>query len=325
MLLTERFPKPTLQYVILGALLAWALVAQLTLAVFAIYFQAISAHRAVEPFVTRAYTVQILHMATGYEQTGLRVGDEIVALNGEPVYGNEQFNNIPFRWHPGDTLTITVHRPLHSRWQTLNIPVRLHASTADAPLWFFTVGLYVVLPLSCILLGFYIAFARPYDSLAWITLGMLTSIGQLIGVGSWAIWSPWREIFLVYHNLLNNLWPAWMVLFAFYFPVPFTFIQKRRWLNWLVLAPFLAFTAIELYTAWQAGNHLHAIRPIEDLMDRIENPARILIGCYIAAFFILLGIKGGTLKTPDARRRMRVMRAGCSLALTPVLLILVSE
>jgi sigma-B regulation protein RsbU (phosphoserine phosphatase) len=205
------------------------------------------------------------------------------------------------------------------------IPVKLHSAHPDALSWAFTIGLYVVLPTICVLLGFFIAFARPGDPLAWITLGMLASFGQLIEVGAWPIWTPWREIFLVYHALLNDLWPAWMVLFAFYFPVPFAFIQRRRWLNWVVLAPFLALSFVDLYMAWERGSHMREIRPMADFLKQIENPTRILMSCYVFAFFFLLGIKTRILKTPDARRRLYVMRAGCSLALTPVVFVLLSE
>lgn len=71
MRLTERFSKPTLQYAILWALPAWALVAELTVCSFAIYLRAASANRATEPFVTRAGTVQILHYAPGFQHSGL--------------------------------------------------------------------------------------------------------------------------------------------------------------------------------------------------------------------------------------------------------------
>lgn len=317
--------KPTLQYAILWLLFAWALIAQLTISAFGIYLQATSANRATQPFVTRSSTVQILHYASGYEHTGLRIGDEIVALNGIPVVGTEQFNNIPFDYHPGDTLTVTVKRLQAGRWTTLSFPIRLHRVSVGALAWVFTIGLYLVLPLSCVLLGFYIAFARPRDPLAWITLGMLASFGQLVGVGSWSIWPPWREIFLVYHSLLNNLWPAWMVLFALYFPVPYPFIERHRWLNWVSGAPFLVFSVLELWEALAEGTHIREIRPLADFMRNVENPARIVIGVYITLFFLLLGFKRRILTTPDARRRMRVMVFGCSLALTPVLLLLFSE
>ncbi|HTU48779.1 MAG TPA: SpoIIE family protein phosphatase [Bryobacteraceae bacterium] len=322
----ERPPKPTWQYAILGVLFAWALIAQLTIAAWVVYSEATAAQHAAAPFTNRSQTVEILRLSSGYEHSGLQVGDEILALNGQPVLGAEQLENILFNARPGETLAVTVRRSVHGRPETRIVPVFLHMGSKDVNSWIFLLGVIVLFPLSCVLLGFYIAFARPTDPLAWITLGMLVSFGQLVGVGGyWVIWSPWREIFLTYHSLLSDLWPAWMVLFAFYFPVPFTFIRRHRWLNWIAAAPLLALCAIEVYLAWQEGNHMRQIRPIVDFFDHLENPFRILFTCYIFAFFALLGAKSGTLKTPDTRRRMRVMSVGCSLALIPLFLVLLSE
>lgn len=318
--------RPTLQYAILGVLLAWALLAQLTFSIFVIYSEATPSQHIDTPFKTRSETVQIHELSPAFAHSGLEVGDDILAENGQPVYGAEQLDNILFHLRPGDTLTLTVRRSLAGHAETRTVSIKPQPAKADPVSWSFLLSSLVVLPLSCILLGFYIAFARPTDLLAWITLGMLASFGQVVGtLGYWTIWSPWREIFLTYHSLLNDLWPAWMVLFAFYFPVPFRFVEKRRWLAWLTAVPLLLLGLIELYMALCEGNHMSAIRPMADFLDSIENPLRILIGVYIAAFFALLGIKRHTLKTPDARRRMHVMSVGCSLALTPIFFVILSE
>src|ERR1700761_720060 len=324
--MTETPAKPTLQYTILGLLFAWALIAQLTVSAFVIYSSATSSQHVEAPFTTRSETVQILHLAPPFRNSGLKIGDEIIAENGIPVEGAEQLDNTMFHLRPGDTLTLAVHRRVNGHWETRTISIKPNPAHPDTVSWSFLLGSLVVLPLSCVLLGFYIAFARPTDPLAWITLGMLISFGQLVGAGGyWVIWPPWREIFYIYHALLNDLWPAGLVLFAFYFPVPFDFVRRRRWLIWLAAAPLLTFALIELYMGYFEGNHMSAIRPLADFLDRIENPIRILFGCYIAAFFAQLGIKSGTLKTPDARRRMRVMWAGSFVALTPVFLVILSE
>jgi phosphoserine phosphatase RsbU/P len=324
--LIERPPKPTRQYVILWILFAWALIAQLTISAWVIYSEATASQHVAAPFTTRSQTVQILRLSSGYEHSGLQVGDEILALNGQLIFGAEQLEKILFNARPGEKLAITVRRSFHGQPQTRIISFPLHAGSNDIVSWIFLLGVIVLFPMSCVLLGFYIAFARPTDPLAWITLGMLVSFGQLVGAhGYGAVWSPWREIFLTYHAFLSDLWPAWMVLFAFYFPVPFTFIQKHRSLNWIVAAPLLVLSALEVYLAWQEGNHMQQIRPIADFLDRLENPIRILFTCYIFAFFFLLGSKRGILKTPDTRRRMRLMSLGCSLALIPIFLVLLSE
>ncbi|MBV9761440.1 MAG: SpoIIE family protein phosphatase [Acidobacteriaceae bacterium] len=322
----ERPSRPTLQYVILGVLFAWALIAQLTISIVIVYGQATPSQHVDEPFATRSETVQIHRLSTAFQHSGLQVGDDILAENGQPVFGAEQLDNIMFHLHPGESLTLTVRRTIAGHSEIKTVTIRPHSVKPDPVEWSFLFGLFAVLPLACLLLGFFIAFARPTDPLAWITLGMLASFGQLVGAhGYWAVWSPWREIFIAYHSLLNDLWPAWMVLFAFYFPVPSEFARKHRRLTWLTAAPLLLFCLIELYLGFREGNHMAAIRPLVDFFDRIENPLRIFIACYIAGFFALLGYKRHTLKTPDARRRMRVMSAGCSLALVPILFVILSE
>ena len=244
----ERPSKPTRQYLILCVLFAWALVAELAISGWIIYSAATAAHHAAAPFTNRSQTIQILHLSPGYEHSGLQPADEILALNGEPIRGAEQLENILFNVRPGETLAVTVRRSGHGEPQIQTISFRLHAGSTDVLSWIFLLGVMVLFPLSCVLLGFYIAFARPADPLAWITLGMLASFGQLVGVaGYWVVWSPWREIFFTYHSLLSDLWPAWMVLFAFFFPIPFTFIRKHRWLNWVVGSPLLALCAFEVY------------------------------------------------------------------------------
>ncbi|MBV9611464.1 MAG: SpoIIE family protein phosphatase, partial [Acidobacteriaceae bacterium] len=264
---------------------------------------------------------------SGYEHSGLQVGDEIAALNGEPIHGFNGIDHILFQVAPNDSLHVTVHRRANGVWNTITVPVKLHAGHPEAAHWTLLIGVGFLLPTSCLLLGFYIAFARPADPLAWITLTMLVSIGQVatFNTGFRNIWSPWREMFLVYHNFLQDLWPAGMLLFALYFPVPFNFIGKHRWLNSVFAAPIVLLSALGVYTEAMAGDHLQQIRPLVDWLDVIGNPVRILIGCYISAFFILLSIKAPSLKAPDAARRMRVMIFGCSLALTPLLLLILSE
>lgn len=323
----ERRPKPTAQYAVLWLLFAWALIAQLTITIWIFYSEATAAQHVDWPFNFRFDTFLITRIPPGYERSGLQAGDEVAALDGESMRGFGQVDKIMFHVRPGDTLGVTVHRPANGQWNTLTLPVKLRAGHADAATWTLLSGVGFLLPMCCLLLGFYIAFARPADPLAWITLAMLVSIGQLatFNTGFRNIWSPLWEMFLVYHNLLESLWPACMLLFAFYFPVPFPFIRKHRWLSWVIAAPIALLCLLNVYMEFMAGNHIQQIRPIADWNEHFENPFRILIGCYIAAFFILLGVKSGTLKTPDTRRRMRVMIFGCSLALAPVLLLILAE
>src|SRR5579875_1259107 len=326
MSLLERSSRPTLQYAILGVLFAWALLAQLTISSFVIYSEATSSQHVESPFTTRSETVQIHSLKTAFQHSGLQVGDDILALNGQPIAGAEQLDNILFHLRPGDTLTVTLRRSVAGHAETKTVTVTPHPDHPDTVSWAFLLGSLVLLPLSCLLLGFYIAFARPSDPLAWITLGMLAAFGQLIDSGiSSAIWSPWRQLEIAYHALLTLSWPVLMVLFALYFPVAFPFLRRHRWINWLIAAPWLVFTGLELYGEFMEGSHLDALARLAAFEQASSGPIYVMFTVYVTAFFALLGFKRSILEASDARRRLNVMMAGCSLAMVPVVPVVLAQ
>lgn len=318
--------KPNLQYAVLTALLIWALTAQLTYSGFVIYTHTNSAKYLQVPFRTKEYSTRIAWLPPSYEKSGLEIGDDVVALNGTRVEGMRQIDDMRFNLHPGDMLGITVRRMANGRPQMLTVPVRMHPYPSGAFSWVTVLSVTALLPLSCLIVGFYIAFARPRDPLAWITMAMLASFGQLAGSGiSWSIWSPWREMLLVYHAILANSWPLWMVLFALYFPVPFEFIRRHSWLNWVLALPSIFFGALDLYGYSEEGMHLRELRPFAGFLEAAYRPVSLLFTGYVFAFFFLLGAKKCVLKDADAKRRLDIMTAGCSVALLPLLAVVLSQ
>ncbi|HEY3937701.1 MAG TPA: SpoIIE family protein phosphatase [Bryobacteraceae bacterium] len=318
--------KPTLQYLVLGVLAAWALIAQLTFSGFLVYLQARSPDRVQAPFYRDDYSTSIGRIPPEYRNSGLKINDEIVAFDGEQIEREQQFDDEWLNLRPGQTVMVTIRRDVNGQPRTLNVLVKLRRHASEALGWMFVITLSVFLPISCLLVGFYIAFARPFDRLAWITLAMLASFGQLAGSGtSWSIWSPWRELLLIYHPILDNTWPLWMLLFALYFPVPFPFIQKHRWVNWLLAFPLAALAALDLYGNFAEGAHIRDLGRLA-LFEKSASPSVIvLITLYVFAFFFLLGFKKKVVTTNDARRRLSVMIFGCSLALVPILPFILSR
>lgn len=324
--LLDLTKRPNLQYAVLGLLLLWALTAQLTYSGFVIYTQANSTKYLPVPFRTKEYSTSIAWLPPSYENSGLKVGDDVVALNGKRVEGTKQIDEMRFNLHPGDRLGITVQRSANGRSQMLNVPVLMHPYPSGAIRWVTVVCVTALLPLSCLIVGFYIAFARPRDPLAWITMAMLASFGQLGGGGiSWSIWSPWREMLLVYHAILANSWPLWMVLFALYFPIPFQFIRRHPWLNWVLALPSIFFGALDLYGYSKEGMHLHELGSLAGFLQAAYRPVSLLFTAYVFGFFFLLGAKRSVIKAADARRRLNIMSAGCSIALLPLLAVVLSQ
>ena len=153
-----------------------------------------------------------------------------------------------------------------------------------------------MLPISCLIVGFLIALVRPRDPLAWITLAMLASFGQIATLADvWTIHSPWREIFLVYHSLLSELWPLWVVLFGMYFPVPFRFVEKRRWLNWVLAIPFGALAALEVFGSLREGRHLETLTGLAAFEESISTAEVVLFAfCVVAFLGMLIAKQRGT-------------------------------
>ncbi len=315
--MTEKQP---LQQAILGLLLAWALIAQLTYSGFVIYLQVNTSKYAQVPFNTYSFSTTISDIPDAYRDSGLKAGDKLLALNGQAVSGEEQLDHVRFASRPSETLTVSVERTVQGQAKTLAVPVTLHQTSSTWMKTLLAGVLAVFLPLSCLLVGFYIAFARPRDPVAWITMAMLASFGQVVGSGvSWFIGSPWKELLFIYHAVLSNSWPLWLLLFALYFPVPFPAWRRVSWLNWIFALPSAILAALDIYGYVMAEKHLGELGWLADFTQAINPYLNVLFTFYISAFFILLGFKQGVVKTPDARRRLAVMTAGCSAALLPLL------
>ncbi len=310
----------------MGALLLWALLAQAAYSGYVVYLQSQKWSTLHLPFTTTELTLRIDRLQPGYEGSGLKQGDQIIVLDGQSVRGEQDLDDLRFQLHDRETLTVTVDRDSNGRHAFLNIPVQIHRTPERVFGWPIVIGLSVFLPLSCLAVGFWVAFARPLDPLAWITLAMLLSFGHVAGSGtSWAIWSPWRELLFLYHPILSNTWPLWMILFAFYFPVPFPWIRKFQWLIWVLAIPSVVLTALDIYANFEAGSHISKLSWLAAFEASSNLPVTFLFTAYILAFFCLLTAKKRILPNNDAKRRLQVMIWGCTLSLVPLFPVALSD
>lgn len=311
--------KLTPQYVALALLLLWALVAEVSFASHILYAMAVTGKSTALPFLLHPYTNRISNMLPGYEHGPLQKGDEVLQVNGRPIEGREQIDRFVTELHAGDTVRITVRRPGKAGMTEKSFSVRLQNVESRTLGWLAVLTL-TILPFSCLAVGFFIAFVRPNDTLAWITMAMLASFGQIAGgaIRSWSIRPGWRETYLTYHSLLSNLWPLWLLLFAVYFPIPFRFIERRRWIVWAFATPFVLLASIALYADLQEGNHVRGLVRIANLLNGLDTPLVALFGLSVIAFIVMLLVKQRMLDKPDAKRRLTVLVAGCSIAIFPI-------
>ena len=207
------------QLALLGVLFVWALTSQISLSAWITYTQVQGGDHIQAPFVQQQYGTLIADVFPEYQQSGLMVGDEVVALDGKKLDGDELESQLFHGSKPNDWLSVTVNRHLDGRTEQRTFTFQLKPHRRDSGEWVLTIMLSVVLPICCLLVGFYIAFARPGDPLAWITLAMLASFSQLTGGATLTLVAfPFRQFIFFYQPILNDTWPLWMILFALYFP-----------------------------------------------------------------------------------------------------------
>lgn len=313
------------QYVVLFVVLGWGLSSQIAYSIYAVNRYANRQYNLDLPFNHPYTSTVISHIPPRYRDSGLRRGDDVLALDGEPVMGRKTFENFPAHLHPGNTLTVTVRRKVNGEVRQMDVPVRMKPAQPES-LELATLALVVVFPTLCLLVGFYIAFARPEDPVAWLAFAMLAAVGQIpAGGNSWALPSPWRESLFLYHPLLSNSWFLWLLLFALYFPTPKRFVKRLPWLPLALAAlPAVSF-AIDVCANFTLGEHMRENQWFTTLFGMIDKPLTLIFTAYIFAFFAALGHSRHTVPTNDARRRLRLMVNGCTFALLPLLPIALSQ
>jgi len=314
--------KRSVLLALLGLLFAWALAAQLPYSWWMLYLQAQSASHVQAAFSQWQFSKTIKEVPEAYKDSGLRTGDEVVAIDGVLIDGLEQEEQLWYRSKPNENVAVQVNRNGETR--TLAFQRKRHVSNSSE--WPLTVIVHAILPITCLLVGFYIAFARPADPLAWITMAMLASFNQsTFSVTSILLPSPWREFLLVYQSILGNTWPLWMLLFGFYFPLPFVLIRRLPWAGWVLAVPSSVFAALDIYGSFEQLHHINRIAWLARLERTVSTPQTVWYVVLVFAFFVALRFKALKVTSPDARRRIRLLVSGCSYALTPSLPVVFSQ
>ncbi len=157
-------------------------------------------HQVEEPAIDLdTYNPTITRVSGVPAQKGLAVGDTVESVNGEPYTGRAQW--LAARWyaHPGDILRLGIRKPDGTR-STVGIPLRglpphLHLGESV-----FVIFLHIVIPLLCLLAGYWVALARPADPNAWFILILLSYPQAFISVSTYNWWpGVWMVLRLAWH------------------------------------------------------------------------------------------------------------------------------
>jgi len=254
------------------------------------------------------------------EKRGLHPGDILLAVNGQAYMGTALLSETYAKARPGDQIKLTV------RSTSGDHVVALPVMAASPPLGrvIFDMLLNIAAPLGCVLLASWVVLVRPRDGLAWILLGLMFCFSQLLASFQIESWGPgYRDVAMMYRSALGSSWPIFMFLFGFYFPEPFPFYSRMRaWricIPLLVIAPLFVnvyfFVAISLTDMTDYARARQMVQRFHPL----QTPLAIYTFCVVGfGFFSAIFTKSAIAISPDAKRRLRLLYWGATVALSPL-------
>ena len=93
---------------------------------------------------------------------GLEPGDELVAIDGEPITGYRQLERKRFQVKAGQNVAITIKREMPGGTpKMMHMVVPVHSRARNTLSWIFAVVMYTFLPVFSLLLGYWVAMSRP--------------------------------------------------------------------------------------------------------------------------------------------------------------------
>jgi phosphoserine phosphatase RsbU/P len=255
---------------------------------------------------------------------GIHSGDRLLAVNGLPFTGTGVLGRALETRRAGVPMVITIvpKNGPDSDQRTITLPVKAAPGFSwDTSSTFL---IKVVLPAVSLLLGFWVAFRRPRDPMAWLLLGLMMSFPNILQSFIVQGWPPgWREAGAFYETGLNSLFPILLFLFGRFFPEPFPRDSRydRAWrlMQWLCAVPFAILAIAGLVVSVVSLSDYRSVAGMGTALNRFYPVAQTLAFILIGSFFSAMGIKLGMSKSPDAERRLRFLYWGAIAAFVPPL------
>ena len=269
--------------------------------------------------------LQISFLNNTAAQAGLRSGDALLTINGRPVVGTADFGEAMARSHAGDVVRVTVQR----RGESAERAVSIKLSAGRTPLrgnvvwWSLKILNIVIVPMLCLTLGFWVAFVRPRDPLAWLLLGFLTTFAVFFNADA-EQWGPViRDLAVVYRIGVEAALPISVMLFGLHFPQPFPHTGHWRWwyrVMWALLIPSLLIVILAPIDSVGTMENRAAVLGLDRLWLALGPfPTVLSFACYLM-FFAALVVKRWMEAGPDSKRRLSLVLWGTALGMGPLLI-----
>lgn len=274
--------------------------------------------KARPPLQLTAYPIRIRSVSEEAKAAGLKAGDALIAVNGQPTKGLGPYFTAFANTPPGREIRFTVQSGDAVRDVTMLLRP---AQRAVNPFYEFFIE--IVVSSFCFVLGYVVVFLRPMDLRAWILLGLMVNFGVTFTSPSQGEWPTLlRPLATAYRVSASILWPAFLLLLGMRFPER---LPVRPWIHKLAIAlcvPLLLFTffaiGLELVLmndASQAGSALAFVRSA-------QTPILLYALFVISCFFAAIGRAYRLAQSADVRRKAKLLNLGTYASFLPALFLI---
>jgi sigma-B regulation protein RsbU (phosphoserine phosphatase) len=249
---------------------------------------------------------------------GMVKGSVVQSINGRAYSGEAQMASILHPARPGQHIRIGFTAPDGSR-RTADVvlaPLGLGSGVPRTRTQFWTLFIqYDIVPLLCMLIGYWVVFIKVDEANAWLLLILLLYPAVLFTDPTVMRSGEWFDFRVLYHFLLITLPPLALLPFAVYFPERSRIDKRMPRLKWSVLLPAalcLALSAGQIYGELFAGGNPGWFNAILSVSNRVLSGLEFLC---LGLYFLLLARKLQTASSLDVRRRLRVLLAGTGIGI----------
>jgi sigma-B regulation protein RsbU (phosphoserine phosphatase) len=259
------------------------------------------------------------------QAAGLNPGDAVYTVDGQPTTGTSVLAHDIANLHPGDRIQVTFWRhttPLDTPPAHASIPLAPQRLEPPPIFAWLIQGFFTLLPAFCLLTGLYVVLARPLSAHAWLVLGVLAYLSALFLNTDLNI--PYlAPIQILWRTCGQTAMPICFMLLGLTFPRRSPLDRRLPWLKWVLLAPTLLFFPLDLLSDLSIDYDFHIIAPILRWAPQVNLVENLIAALQVSlAFLSFYANIADPATSPDSRRRLRILTAGCSAGLTPLFILL---
>jgi sigma-B regulation protein RsbU (phosphoserine phosphatase) len=271
---------------------------------------------------TRTINVEHVYEGSPAATADLRRGDDIVALDGQPLRGPNPILDLVLSRQPGDPVRLSVERPSDGEPDSFELELVLGAPEPQALGRTLAIQLVSLYPIPFVVVGLGVLLLRPDDRNAWLLALVFAGFAAGAPVAELAH-VPWllRRFCLAYQIVLAGLVPALTLFFFSVFPGRSVLDTRLPWLKWTWLGAGAAVALPLAGVAASAGTLQPVLAPARSLGAVV--PVVVLVYSFGGFTLGLASLLWNVLRSPDpaVRGKAQVIVWGTLLGLVPALVL----